>query len=60
MPSSPPTTGLIHDLQNPQSTPNPGGQLELRAVEAVGEGLMRSAPDGRNIVAKSELVVEND
>ncbi len=35
-------------------------KFELRAVEAVGEGLMRWAPDGRNIVAKWDFVVEND
>ena len=34
--------------------------FELRAVEATGEGLMRWAPDGRNIVAKWDFVVEND
>jgi hypothetical protein len=35
-------------------------RFELRAVEATGEGLMRWAPDGRNIVAKWDFVVEND
>jgi hypothetical protein len=34
--------------------------FELRAAEAVGEGLMRWAPDGKNIVAKWDFVVEND
>ena len=34
--------------------------FELRAVESVGEGLMRWAPDGRNIVARWDFVVEND
>jgi hypothetical protein len=34
--------------------------FELRAAEATGEGLMRWAPDGRNIVAKWDFVVEND
>jgi len=34
--------------------------FELRAVEAVGEGLMRWAPNGRNIAAKWDFVVEND
>ena len=40
----------------------PGMKLsfELRAVEATGEGLMRWAPDGTNIVAKWDFVVEND
>jgi hypothetical protein len=35
-------------------------RFELRAVEAVGEGLMRWAPDGQNIVAKWDFVVETD
>jgi hypothetical protein len=34
--------------------------FELRAVEATGEGLMRWAPDGHDIVAKWDFVVEND
>jgi hypothetical protein len=34
--------------------------FELRAAEATGEGLMRWAPDGTNIVAKWDFVVEND
>jgi hypothetical protein len=34
--------------------------FELRAVEAVGEGLMRWAPIGGHIVAKWDFVVEND
>jgi hypothetical protein len=40
----------------------PGQKIsfELRTVEATGEGLMRWAPDGRNIVAKWDFVVEND
>ena len=40
----------------------PGQKIsfELRAAEATGEGLMRWAPDGRNIVAKWDFVVEND
>jgi hypothetical protein len=40
----------------------PGQKIsfELRAVEATGEGLMRWAPDGHNIVAKWDYVVEND
>jgi hypothetical protein len=46
----------------PPSVLRPGQKIsfELRAVEAVGEGLMRWAPDGRNIVAKWDFVVEND
>ncbi len=40
----------------------PGHRLtfELRAVMPVGEGLMRWAPDGNNIVAKWDYQVEND
>jgi hypothetical protein len=34
--------------------------FELRASEAVGEGLMRWAPIGGRIVAKWDFVVEND
>ena len=34
--------------------------FELRAVEAIGEGLMRWAPIGGHIVAKWDFIVEND
>jgi hypothetical protein len=34
--------------------------FELRAVQVVGEGLMRWAPDGHHIVAKWDFEVEND
>jgi hypothetical protein len=34
--------------------------FELRAAMPTGEGLMRWAPDGRNIVAKWDFIVEND
>jgi hypothetical protein len=34
--------------------------FELRAVQVVGEGLMRWAPNGHNIVAKWDFEVEND
>jgi hypothetical protein len=46
----------------PPAVLRPGRKIsfELRAVEATGEGLMRWAPDGRNIVAKWDFVVEND
>jgi len=46
----------------PPQVLRPGEKIsfEMRAVEAVGEGLMRWAPDGRNIVAKWDFVVEND
>lgn len=40
--------------------PGEAVHFELRAAEAVGEGLMRWAPNGRNIVAKWDFVVEND
>ena len=35
-------------------------RFELRAVMPVGEGLMRWAPNGHNIVAKWDYQVEND
>jgi hypothetical protein len=40
----------------------PGQRIsfELRAVQVVGEGLMRWAPDGHHIVAKWDFEVEND
>jgi hypothetical protein len=40
----------------------PGQRIsfELRAVQVVGEGLMRWAPNGHNIVAKWDFEVEND
>ena len=46
----------------PPGVLRPGTKVsfELRAVEAAGEGLMRWAPDGRNIVAKWDFIVEND
>ena len=46
----------------PPAALRPGQKVtfELRAVEAVGEGLMRWAPDGQHIVAKWDFVVEND
>ena len=46
----------------PPKVLHPGEQVsfELRVVEATGEGLMRWAPNGRNIVAKWDFVVEND
>lgn len=34
--------------------------FELRAVEVVGEGLMRWSPDGRTIAASWDFEVEND
>ena len=46
----------------PPAVLRPGQKIsfELRAVQATGEGLMRWAPDGHNIVAKWDFVVEND
>lgn len=46
----------------PPKVLEPGMKLsfELRVVEPVGQGLMRWAPDGTNIVAKWDFTVEND
>ncbi len=46
----------------PPSSVGPGQavRFEVRAYEAVGEGLMRWAPDGRHIVAMWDYEVEND
>jgi hypothetical protein len=46
----------------PPTVLKPGQKVsfELRAVEATGEGLIRWAPDGHDIVAKWDFVVEND
>jgi hypothetical protein len=53
---------LVPGQPKPPAVLRPGQQasFELRAVEAVGEGLMRWAPNGHNIVAKWDFVVEND
>ena len=53
---------LVAGQPKPPPVLRPGQKLsfELRAVEATGEGLMRWAPDARNIVAKWDFVVEND
>ena len=53
---------LVPGQPKPPTALRPGQKVsfELRAVEAVGEGLMRWAPDSRNIVAKWDFVVEND
>jgi hypothetical protein len=61
----------LGDVYQPQFVPGqpvppnvlrPGQTVsfELRAAEAVGEGLMRWAPIGGRIVAKWDFVVEND
>ena len=46
----------------PPSAVRPGRTVsfELRAAMPTGEGLMRWAPDGHNIVAKWDFIVEND
>ena len=53
---------LVPGQPKPPAVLRPGqkASFELRAVEAVGEGLMRWAPNGHNIVAKWDFVVEND
>lgn len=54
--------GFVPGQPKPAEALKPGQKVsfELRAVEATGEGLMRWAPDGHNIVAKWDFVVEND
>ncbi len=54
--------GFVPGQPAPPDILRPGQKVrfELRAVEATGEGLMRWAPDGRNIAAKWDFVVEND
>ena len=53
---------LVPGQPVPPSVLMPGQRVtfELRAGEAVGEGLMRWAPIGGEIVAKWDFVVEND
>jgi hypothetical protein len=53
---------LVPGQPKPPAVLRPGqkASFELRAIEAVGEGLMRWAPNGHNIVAKWDFVVEND
>jgi hypothetical protein len=53
---------LVPGRPKPPAVLKPGQKIsfELRAVEATGEGLMRWAPDGHDIVAKWDFVVEND
>ena len=53
---------LVPGQPKPPEVLRPGEKVsfELRVVEATGEGLMRWAPNGRNIVAKWDFVVEND
>ena len=53
---------LVPGQPKPPAVLGPGQKVsfELRVFEAVGEGLMRWAPGGRNIVAKWDFGVEND
>lgn len=53
---------LVPGQPTPPAVLEPGHKVtfELRAGEAVGEGLMRWAPIGGHIVAKWDFVVEND
>ncbi|MGO9779601.1 MAG: hypothetical protein ACLPQY_07485, partial [Streptosporangiaceae bacterium] len=53
---------LVPGQPKPPKALHPGQKVsfELRVVEAIGEGLMRWAPNGRSIVAKWDFVVEND
>lgn len=53
---------LVPGQPSPPRVLAPGHTVtfELRAAEAVGEGLMRWAPVGGHIVAKWDFVVEND
>jgi hypothetical protein len=53
---------FVNGQPKPPKMLRPGMKVtfELRAAMVTGEGLMRWAPDGRNIVAKWDFVVEND
>jgi hypothetical protein len=53
---------LVPGQPKPPKVLHPGEKVsfELRVAEATGQGLMRWAPNGRNIVAKWDFVVEND
>lgn len=53
---------LVGGQPNPPAFLRPSERVsfELRAYEAVGEGLMRWAPIGNRIVARWDFVVEND
>jgi hypothetical protein len=53
---------LVADQSHLPAVLRPGQRVsfEIRAGEPVGEGLMRWAPNGRQIVAKWDFVVEND
>jgi hypothetical protein len=53
---------LVPGQSSPPAVLKPGQKVsfEIRAGEPVGEGLMRWAPNGRQIVAKWDFVVEND
>jgi hypothetical protein len=53
---------LVPGQYHPPAVLEPGRKVsfEIRAGAPVGEGLMRWAPNGRQIVAKWDFVVEND
>jgi hypothetical protein len=53
---------LVPGQPKPPATIKPGQTVsfELRAVMAIGEGLMRLAPAGRPVVASWDFEVEND
>jgi len=53
-------SNVYHPVLVPGQPKPPEVSFELRVVQATGEGLMRWAPNGRNIVAKWDFVVEND
>jgi hypothetical protein len=53
---------LVPGQRRPPRLLQPGQQVtfELRAVQVVGEGLMRWSPDGHTIAASWDFEVEND
>jgi hypothetical protein len=55
-------THFVAGQPKPPGVLKPGQQVrfELRAVELVGEGLMRWSPDGHTIAASWDFEVEND
>jgi hypothetical protein len=54
--------GLVPGQRRPPGAIRPGQtvRFELRQVVAVGEGMMRWAPEHRDLVASWDYVVEND
>jgi hypothetical protein len=53
---------FVAGQRKPPQVLRPGQRVtfELRAVQVVGEGLMRWSPDGRPIAASWDFEVEND